>query len=533
MASTARVVDLDAARQTSRAGRYAARRFLWSFSHDYAASGVRSCGRQVRSSAVVVRVAQHADGRREAGYGNLVHCGRVWSCPVCSARIMHARSDLLCRSLEGWSRKGGRVAMVTLTVRHRYGMPLRLVWDAVSAGLAAATSGSAWLRDQDELGVVPVMRSRVVQRAGVRHRVPAPGHSIPWYRVFEVTHGPNGWHVHVHMLLLLGPRASSADVRVLAARLWSRWDRAVQKAGLPGGDRSVGVDGRLVKGDPSSALGEYFSKSVYEVTGARFKSARLAKHRTPWQILAELVAGPAELEERRRLLAIWYEYEEGSAGRRLMGRSADFLNACGVSDADERTDAEIVDEELGGTPEAEVDNDLWREVLRSRLDHAVLVAFERSRTDGFTLLSAVAEGCGLPAPRQYVSEAPDGALVPVHLPAWALRLPERHSGPVALASVRARVPGVVGAGVAARERREWVSDEELEASRPHGYFELVEEAADHVDTCRRWLPADSEGVRLAEARLERVMAAGENADAPAPVAEAGAESARVRALYGV
>lgn len=37
-------------------------------------------------------------------------------------------------------------------------------------------------------------------------------------------------------------------------------------------------------------------------------------------------------------------------------------------------------------------------------------------------------------------------------------------------------------------------------------FELVEGAADHVDRCIFWLGADAEGVRFAEAALDRAIA---------------------------
>lgn len=38
-----------------------------------------------------------------------------------------------------------------------------------------------------------------------------------------------------------------------------------------------------------------------------------------------------------------------------------------------------------------------------------------------------------------------------------------------------------------------------------GYYRVVEQAADHVDACRRWLQPGSEGLARAEAYLDRMV----------------------------
>lgn len=377
-----------------RGDRYSARRWLWRNSHN---KRVTQCGRFVRSSAVAVKVTEHADGRREAGYGNLEHCGSVWGCPVCSARILQARSLMTAEVLHRADAKGWKIVLVTLTVRHNRRQPLGVLWDGVAAAWAGATSGT-WTDDQLEYG--PVKNEKGQGR-------------IPWLRVFEVTHGINGWHVHVHALLLVRADVTEADARALGIRMWTRWDRRAQKVGLSAGvlrdpvtGDLVGVDAKVFAGDPSKILGDYFSKAVYELTGARFKLGQVkGQHRTPWGVLADLVTGEDGFNghaltpsQRKRLRAIWYEYEEASQGRRLMGRSKNLLDVLDMRDW-EPSDQEIVDEELGGEIVYLIGPDDWRSICRHGLDAVVLAAFETSVAGGKAMVEAISRLQAAVSPR--------------------------------------------------------------------------------------------------------------------------------------
>ena len=74
--------------------------------------------------------------RDKAHYGNLVRCGSVWNCPVCSAQISEKRKVELKKAIENYRKKGGFVYLLTLTNRHNYGDNLAALLDGQKKALA-------------------------------------------------------------------------------------------------------------------------------------------------------------------------------------------------------------------------------------------------------------------------------------------------------------------------------------------------------------------------------------------------------------
>jgi len=378
--------------------RYSARHTLWVES--LPGSRVRNCGRAVRRNGVGVEVkVTECGGRRSTGFGNLQHCGLVWVCPVCSAKIAASRQDDISRALSAWyggvAPVGsdvvpafGRVALVTLTMRHNKGHSLSALWGALSESWNVVASGRGWAADQLRHGE---HRVAMVERRSGKDKgklIPTVRGSIPVIRVVEVTVGANGWHVHIHALLMLPRAATASSVAVLGHSMWTRWLSALEARGLDC-DREHGVDIRLLKGDPGAALGEYFTKAVYqgsmEVVASGMKSAGRG-NRTPFAVLADVVR-LGDVDD----LDTWHEFERGSKGRRQItwshGLRARLLPDLPV----ESTDQELVDVAPGGDVVAEVNGDVWRAVVRERLDWKLKRAFEVSNRDGFRLLFEIAE----------------------------------------------------------------------------------------------------------------------------------------------
>jgi hypothetical protein len=107
-----------------------------------------------------------------------VHCGSVWACPVCAAKIATRRAEEVAEVMRIALERGCAASMVTLTMRHHQGQSLADCWAALSKGWRAVTTGTQWTTDADAAGLVG------------------------WVRAVEVTQGKNGWHVHVHALLI-------------------------------------------------------------------------------------------------------------------------------------------------------------------------------------------------------------------------------------------------------------------------------------------------------------------------------------------
>lgn len=349
-----------------------------------------ACGMRRRDGGSHVGIRMTEGGR--AGYANLQTCGSVWSCPVCAGKIMRQRADDLGGVLAWARREGHTVAMVTLTVRHKREDALTGVWDAVSHSWGKVTSGSAWVSEKPE-----VFRERVdrwdeqleAARAG-RGRFPRGGRTgqrpqrrigdqerygvLGWARAAEVKHSRNGWHVHLHVVVVLERQAEGAEGKYLGEQtayqlghaMFGRWN-----ASLPAKHRASEKHGYdvSVHGQAEKRLAEYLAKDgLDDDAGAVTRSidaagrsvAMEATHgaskthmkntwsgSTPFQILDRLDPGVQTDGAFKRDLAIWYEWVDGSEGRRQLTWSKGLRELAGMAE-EQMSDEEVAAQEDGG-----------------------------------------------------------------------------------------------------------------------------------------------------------------------------------------
>ena len=99
--------------------------------------------------------------------------------------------------------RGGGVLFMTFTMSHERGEELADVWDILTDGWSYMTSGEQWQAIKERFGIVG------------------------WIKSTEVTHGRNGWHPHLHVLVFterpLSPLDSSDDYWNLRIVLRERW----------------------------------------------------------------------------------------------------------------------------------------------------------------------------------------------------------------------------------------------------------------------------------------------------------------------
>lgn len=368
-----------------RTARFRARETLWDESK---LRRVRGCGRTVRDkNGVGVRLGPREGGGMVAGFSGLATCGSVWVCPVCSAKIAAHRQGEIQAALAAWVAGGGRVAMTTFTIRHNKRHPLAQLWPAISDAWHAVSSGDAWNIEQEMFGVV---MERVV-RTGKNKGKLVSAKRIRTIRVIEVTNGANGWHIHVHSLLLLRNDVNPLDVELLGDQMFMRWRDSVTRAGLPAPSWSHGIDAKLLGGDQVDVdLADYFVKATYdgrdiassasmEVARGDLKSAR-GDNRTPFQILESVVAvGDADD------LDTWHEWEAASKGRRQVAWSVG-LRAELLAAAVELSDEEVADLDTGGVEVARIGSGAWSMIVKARAANLVLLAFETSVEAGLYLL---------------------------------------------------------------------------------------------------------------------------------------------------
>lgn len=300
------------------------------------------CGRVIQSNGNGVQL-RHREG--VAGWHGLQHCGSVWSCPHCSARIRVHRAMEIGAVLGAAVAEGLSLAFCTFTMRHNSGQTLVDLWGAAQKAWQRVVSGAHWQKAKG-LGVLGSVR------------------------VWEVTYGRNGWHVHVHMVLVLEP-AAAGQLDTIASGMFDRWSRGLVASGLDAPLR-VGQDWHLVDGEGASEhLGEYLAKMAddapdpdglgLELThGLPGKSARHLSTSTTWAILDHI-----ELTGEARAFHLWREWERVSKGKRQIGWSKGLRErfAPGV---DELSDEAIAQTEVGSSADDVLHLDAagWYELVR-------------------------------------------------------------------------------------------------------------------------------------------------------------------------
>jgi len=339
-----------------RTVRYQARDLLSALSQN---KRVTRCGRAIiRTGGVQVRCS--ADGR--AGFAGLATCGSVWACPVCSAKILHGRTDEVTRAITTWTDVPvpRDVLMLTLTVRHDRSMPLGLVWDGILA---------AWRRMVQRKGWTDTKRALNVEA---------------YLRVTEVTFGAEGWHVHFHVLLFSDAWVTAKILRKRRGKIRSAWVDCVAAQGLSAVEGVQDLR-RMAGSDLARVLGEYVTKNTYddsakvtadqasalamEVTRGDLKEGRFG-NRTPFQVLRELLATVQDSGDLdgglpwRSDLSIWLEWEKSSQGRRSHVWSQGARDLLGLGD--EVADEALAAEEIGTHLDAVLDipKEGWAVVLR-------------------------------------------------------------------------------------------------------------------------------------------------------------------------
>lgn len=215
-----------------------------------------------------VSVHVHVDSHGQdvgAHYDSIFTCGCVWTCPVCSSKISRLRRGELKTAIDFWSRLGGQVVMLTLTIPHHSGQKLHEVRDLFQDARRRFRNRKAWKTWAQSCGFLGSVRA------------------------LETTHGSNGWHVHTHELMFLD-NYSPEKVREYKSFLLKAWQSACESSGL-GTPNDHGVDLQ----DAEKAAG-YVSKfgAEFELTSTHTKRGNL-NGKTPWDLLRSGTSADAKL----------------------------------------------------------------------------------------------------------------------------------------------------------------------------------------------------------------------------------------------
>lgn len=326
------------------------------------------------SGLLAVDVVQDPGG--EARFKNLTRCGSVWECPCCMDRITAKRRKELVALLEKHEAAGGGSLMLTLTVPHYSGDELENLAREIPKGWQYCISGAPWKRMKSRVGFVGFVKA------------------------LETTHGVNGWHNHIHVILLFDRKLedpATGELLPIVTKLrrffYCRWSRRMSVArddrepelgdskkrraflrrkkrrglfALP----SYAHGANLVRSHRKDyiakmGLADELTRGAVRKKGrrrdfSRSAAARARAHRTPLQILADVA--------RRKTLkcydaVLWKEYARAMRGHRQLTFSRGLREKYDLGP--EQTDSEII-RELDNRPalyRLSIEGHFWRKRL--------------------------------------------------------------------------------------------------------------------------------------------------------------------------
>lgn len=292
------------------------------------------CGR--RPLAQGVAVVYHPE-HKSAAYAGVAVCGSVWCCPVCAARIAVQRAQELKRGAEIWTKRGGHLLMLTLTIRHQWRHKLKFLLKALNAAYREIRQGRAFMRFKAEYGLVGSVTGR------------------------EITQGKRGWHPHLHALLFVERYCDMREQQKIKRWIHERWIKALKKYNLNVTyERGVNISDIDVKDtDYLMKVAEAWA-GAGEVTGALAKEARRG-NRTPQKLLRLAADGDAEATR------LYQEYAAATKGLKLLVWSKGLRKRL-FGTEEEKTDQELAEEtQVGGIELFELNLTQWKTILKHNL----------------------------------------------------------------------------------------------------------------------------------------------------------------------
>lgn len=317
---------------------------------------VAICLRNMLNPMGAVDVIRHRTSGK-AFYGGLMVCGSGWVCPVCASKISERRRGELQTAFKSHLANGGHCTMLTLTFSHSARDKLSdlitaLVGDKDAKPKGALTSFRSTRRYTNWANSIGVIGS---------------------IRALEVTYGSNGWHPHIHLLLLHTREIDPWDHMGFEDEAYEMWSIACKANGLTC-SRAHGVDLQDAA-DASTYIGKYGDimdkrwGTDSEMAKANIKRGR-AESMTPFDMLRKIVEdGDLEYEH------LYQEFAAAVKGKHQLSWSRGLKSKFLI---EEKTDEEIATEKV---EEADILGGIcyedWRYICQNRLRAKLLDQVEK------------------------------------------------------------------------------------------------------------------------------------------------------------
>lgn len=216
----------------------------------YTDHSVKSCLKHLKGSQVQIK--QNDQGGTY--YSGLIHCKSVWDCPHCSAVIAAGRRDEIKKALDLWISQGGKVKLVTYTVKHNKTDRLEQLQNAVNEAYRFSKSGGGYQVLKADLNIIGSIVAN------------------------EINYSDEfGWHYHRHEIVFF---RSGQDFKRFEDYVYSKYYKKLVDLGyssLPG----IGVN----VSDGEGNLSNYLSKWGLE---NELTNNKESFSKTPFQLLDDI-----------------------------------------------------------------------------------------------------------------------------------------------------------------------------------------------------------------------------------------------------
>lgn len=298
-------------------------------------------------------------------FGGLQTCGSVWHCAVCAAKISERRADEVQQAINYCLMRGGWVSFVTRTVPH------------------SDTDSLIDILTKYRLADKLYKGSRFYKSTLENYAC------FGCIKVFEITVGLNGWHLHVHEIMLHDAVTITNVYECLENNLYRFWADAAVKAGFDLPSRAHGL--QVQNGDFAAA---YLAKFGKETTSNWNSSRELTKQHikksksgfSPFDLFRAYRDYPSAF-----LLDLIREYGETMHGARQLIWSRGLRNLIDL--------VEVSDVEIAAQLEEEaavlglISLEQWRFIIKNDLRCNVLLL---AKYQGFVALTAYLLSMGCP-----------------------------------------------------------------------------------------------------------------------------------------
>lgn len=292
-------------------------------------------------------------------YTGVVQCGRVFTCPVCAAKVQERRRLEISQAFD-WAynkNKNKKVILVTFTFPHQRTDELKALLEKQKDAYRRLRSGKAWQKKKEHLGFLGFIRS------------------------LEITYSDqNGFHPHTHEAWIVN---KNVDVHAFREWLVNRWFNNCSKAGLitEEYEKIEKFFEHAVQITDFASNSDYMAKmddsnhwgADRELAKSSVKQAK-GKGKHPYEFLNESMNG------NKRSAALFLKYADAVRGARQIFWSQNLKSKVGVHDMTDEEIAKQVEDKADVL--GQLDKQEWNIIVKGNYQSFILDLAETSGIEG-------------------------------------------------------------------------------------------------------------------------------------------------------